>query len=250
MKVIEEEINSFIITSFLLLGAVLLLPLSSAVSEGASCGYQSNGGPFCDSGLSCEYFQCVKDTSAVKIDNYRCDSDRGWYLIGSYYNEAPNPTCSYSQAVAGYSVYIYSDPIIGSINYVCASRPPNDCYSGDVSYSHITEVYYCNHLEGNGYWSFYGYADSDSSPRDSTDVNNFVCSDENDKAWVYGGSDNAWDWLAGNPDYVCARSSPECAVGHDSPDGTAGPSIFGMSILTILFLLVVVVIILKIVGVF
>jgi hypothetical protein len=38
-----------------------LLPMISSADLGESCGYRSDESPFCDSGLKCEYFQCVKN---------------------------------------------------------------------------------------------------------------------------------------------------------------------------------------------
>jgi len=54
-----------IFLSLFLFSFIFLVGIVSAVPEGYSCGYMADGSPFCDSGLNCEYFQCVDDGTTV-----------------------------------------------------------------------------------------------------------------------------------------------------------------------------------------
>lgn len=103
--------------------------LVSAVPEGYSCGYYPDSSPFCDSGLSCDYFQCVS-----KSDQVSCASMGG-------------DVCTNTQYCNGNWI----DPNIVIENWCCdirCSTPSSDeggwCSdSSDCDYGLVCENFQC-----------------------------------------------------------------------------------------------------------
>ena len=234
--------------SIFLFSFIFLVGTVSAVPEGYSCGYMSDGSPFCDSGLACEYFQCVstgvtEEPPEEHSDDGNCNPDSGYdyCYFGSY---TYGPATAYAKVQKseiqgtyrnGYYVgptYIRykmsGDKFYKGINQDWDPCNENGCSSLSTIASsgnfqltsnpgdHWTDCMYFmawDRNDNSGYWAWtrtgYGWTGSGNC----LNIKQVECYDNSD-CGLNSYCEKSGDWTTWNcQDYECMADS-DCAQGY------------------------------------